>query len=152
MEKEAESFFSKINKFNEIYKIENNTKPTLLNLDRLHNFKKILLEEVEEINEIIEQYQNSLNENSEIPEEKKIEVLTHVSDWLGDIIVYSASEARRFGVDINKILDIIMDSNFSKLDESGNPIHDERGKILKGPNYWKPEPKIQEFLRRELER
>lgn len=45
-----------------------------------------------------------------------------------------------------EILDIIMQSNFSKLGEDGKPIYDERGKIMKGPGYWKPEPKIAEYL------
>src|SRR6476620_5595229 len=43
-------------------------------------------------------------------------------------------------------IDDIMDSNESKLGADGNPIYDANGKFLKGPNYWKPEPKIQELL------
>ena len=43
-------------------------------------------------------------------------------------------------------LDIIMDSNESKLGADGNPIYDANGKFLKGPNYWKPEPKIRDLL------
>jgi hypothetical protein len=39
-----------------------------------------------------------------------------------------------------------MDSNESKLDANGNPIYDSNGKFLKGPNYWKPEPKIKTLL------
>jgi hypothetical protein len=39
-----------------------------------------------------------------------------------------------------------MDSNFSKLGADGKPIYDERGKVMKGPFYWKPEPKIKELL------
>jgi hypothetical protein len=39
-----------------------------------------------------------------------------------------------------------MQSNFSKLGEDGKPIYDERGKVMKGGNYWKPEPKISEIL------
>lgn len=46
-----------------------------------------------------------------------------------------------------EILRIIMDSNFSKLGPDGEPLYDERGKLLKGPGYWKPEPKIAEYLR-----
>jgi hypothetical protein len=50
------------------------------------------------------------------------------------------------GVNPATIMFLIMQSNFSKLDENGNPIYDERGKVLKGPNYWKPEPKIREYI------
>ena len=39
-----------------------------------------------------------------------------------------------------------MDSNESKLGADGNPIYDGNGKFLKGPNYWKPEPKIKALL------
>jgi hypothetical protein len=40
-----------------------------------------------------------------------------------------------------------MESNFSKLDRNGEPIYDARGKVMKGPDYWKPEPKITEILK-----
>jgi predicted HAD superfamily Cof-like phosphohydrolase len=47
---------------------------------------------------------------------------------------------------LDQVLAIIMQSNFSKLGADGLPIYDERGKVMKGPNYWKPEPKIQAML------
>jgi hypothetical protein len=39
-----------------------------------------------------------------------------------------------------------MESNFSKLGADGQPIYDERGKVMKGPSYWKPEPRIRSLL------
>ena len=39
-----------------------------------------------------------------------------------------------------------MDSNQSKLGADGKPIYDANGKFLKGPNYWKPEPRIRELI------
>ncbi len=39
-----------------------------------------------------------------------------------------------------------MQSNFSKLGADGKPIYDERGKVMKGPGYWQPEPKIRALL------
>lgn len=75
-----------------------------------------------------------------------IAFLTDLADLLGDLIVYCASEMVRFGIPIQDTLRIIMDSNFSKLDEKGNPIYDATGKVMKGPDYWKPEPKIQAML------
>jgi len=149
---EEADFFSKIKKFNEMYRVDNNDRPTLLEVERLENFKKILLEEVHEVDEIIGSYKNAISEGKDLSHEKKVEILTSISDWLGDLVVYSTSEARRFGVDMEKILHIIMESNFSKLGEDGKPIIDERGKIMKGPNYWKPEPKISEFLGNELKK
>ena len=47
---------------------------------------------------------------------------------------------------LEDVLDIIMDSNESKLGADGKPIYDANGKFLKGPNYWKPEPKIRALL------
>ena len=56
----------------------------------------------------------------------------------------------KFGLPLDKTLDIIMSSNFSKLDENGQPIYDERGKILKGSGYWKPEPKLSKMLKSKM--
>jgi hypothetical protein len=61
-----------------------------------------------------------------------------IADVLGDIIVYCRSEALKYGLPLEKVLDVIMDSNESKLGADG--------KFLKGPNYWKPEPKIKALL------
>lgn len=77
---------------------------------------------------------------------KQTEILTELADWLGDLQVYCASEMRKFGLPNSMILSIIMASNMSKLGEDGKPIHDERGKVMKGPNYWKPEPMIHRAL------
>jgi predicted HAD superfamily Cof-like phosphohydrolase len=44
------------------------------------------------------------------------------------------------------VLDVIMDSNESKLGADGKPIYDANGKFLKGPNYWRPEPRIKALL------
>ena len=65
---------------------------------------------------------------------------------LGDVIVYCRSEALKYGIPLEAVLQIIMDSNASKLGADGKPIYDANGKFLKGPNYWKPEPKIRELL------
>lgn len=129
-------FFDKIKKFNEMYGVESNDVPTDLGRKRLINFRDILLEEIKEADDIIADAVTSE------------QALVEISDWLGDIIVYCASEARRWGLPTPQILDIIMESNFSKLDANGKPIYDERGKILKGPNYWKPETKISELLKK----
>ena len=149
MEKEETVFFSDIKKFNEIYKLPLNKKPTLLGIERLKNFKLILQEEVDEVDEIIKKYEE-LGDN--LIEEKKVELLAELSDWLGDMVVYIASECAKHGLNLNKTLEIIMQSNFSKLGEDGKPIYDERGKIMKGPNYWKPELKISEMLKESIEK
>ena len=141
----ARDFYGDIKKFNEIYKLQSNDNPTLLPIERLKNFQSILTEEVEEIHEIQEKY-TEYADADEMTKEQKVEILTDMADWLGDIMVYCASEARRWGIPLKQVLEIIMDSNFSKLDDEGNPIYDERGKVMKGPGYWKPEPKIKDLI------
>ena len=103
---------------------------------RLEDLKKILVEELDEIDEIIE----------ELDQDTELQTLTKLADLLGDVQVYCASEMTKFGLPVDATLEIIMDSNFSKLDANGNPIYDDRNKLLKGPNYWKPEPKIEQML------
>jgi len=147
MSKEETSFFQDAKKFNEIYKLPINSKPTLLGIERLENFKSILQEEVNEADEIIAKYKKH-SEN--LTEEKQLEILTDLSDWLGDMVVYIGTECVKHGIDLNKTLEIIMQSNFSKLDENGKPIYDERGKVMKGPNYWKPKQKIQDMIKDQI--
>ena len=139
-------FYQDIIKFNAIYNLDSNDKPTLLNQERLENFHNILSEEVDEIHDIIAKFRSLADAKGELAEDQRVEVLTDLSDWLGDIIVYCASEARRWGLPLDRVLGVIMQSNFSKLDAQGQPIKDERGKVMKGPNYWKPEPKIAALL------
>ncbi len=137
-------FYNDIEKFNSIYKLQSNEAPTLLDPQRIRDFHSILSEEVDEGLELAEKYEKSVANG--LSSEEVVDVLTEMSDWLGDLVVYCASEARRWGVPLPKVLEVIMESNFSKLGADGLPIYDERGKVLKGPNYWKPEPKIRELL------
>jgi predicted HAD superfamily Cof-like phosphohydrolase len=74
------------------------------------------------------------------------EVLVAMADLLGDVMVYCRSEALKYGLPLEEVLDVIMDSNESKLGADGKPIYDANGKFLKGPNYWKPEPRITALL------
>lgn len=136
-------FYEDIEKFNELYKLPINQNPTLLGIERLANFKRVLLEEVDEVDEIIKDYSKCPQNMSE---EDKMRLLTKMSDWLGDMVVYIASEAIKHGINLEDVLGIIMQSNFSKLGADGNPVYDERGKVLKGPNYWAPESKIKKLL------
>lgn len=134
-------FSEDIAKFNGIYKLPVSPVPTLdvgvPVVDRLRAFKNILGEELDEMDEIVAAVESGT---------PPMEVLTKLADLLGDIQVYCASEMAKFGLPLDTVLSIIMQSNFSKLGADGQPIYDERGKVMKGPNYWKPEPKIQAAL------
>jgi hypothetical protein len=144
------TFSDDIVKFNGIYKLPVNAIPTLAVspnfnlLQRLTDFKNILSEEVNEIDEIIAMVQAEHPEAGIV--HTPLEVLTALADLFGDIQVYCASEMAKFGLPLDQVLNIIMESNFSKLGADGNPIYDERGKVQKGPGYWKPEPRISAML------
>ncbi len=124
---------------NTMYRLPANDRPALPKdvVGRLTKFKATLLDEVHEIDEIVELSKNGGT---------SIDTLVAMADLLGDIVVYCRSEALKYGLPLEAVLDIIMDSNESKLDAQGNPIYDANGKFLKGPNYWKPEPKIKALL------
>lgn len=133
------SFAGRIREMNQMYRLPVNDFP-LMPRDavlKLQNFKKTLTGEVIEINEVIDAA------NDSVPE---LIVLTMMADLLGDIMVYCRSEALKYGIPLEAVLDIIMDSNSSKLGADGQPIYNEEGKFLKGPNYWKPERKIAALL------
>lgn len=133
------SFAKRIAKMNAMYKLPAQQTPILpVNpAERLRKFKATLLDEVNEIDDIV-----SACESKAEP----IDVLVAVADLLGDVIVYCRSEALKFGIPLEDVLGVIMDSNESKLGADGKPIYDGNGKFLKGPSYWKPEPKIKELL------
>lgn len=124
-------FASDIEKFNKIYNLPCDEDPKT----RIGKFLSIFQEEVLEGSDIM------VKAHLGDPDWK-----VDMADWLGDMIVYCASEMRRYDIPIDETLNIIMDSNFSKLDPNGNPIHDDRGKVLKGPAYKKPEPTIKKML------
>lgn len=82
--------------------------------------------------------------------EAELDTLTELADLLGDIIIYCASEMAKFGIPLNKTLDIIMRSNFSKLAADGAVIYNDMGKVMKGPYYYKPEPELKRMLEEEI--
>lgn len=105
---------------------------------RLNAFRNILVEEIEEVEDLIAEVRHT--------DISDVEILTDLADWLGDIQIYCASEMAKFGLDNDTVLGIIMDSNKSKLAADGSVITDERGKVMKGPDYWKPEPLIKKYI------
>ena len=135
------SFATRIAAMNAMNKLPANDRPELPEdvIGRLTKFKATLMDEVHEIDQIVEMAQQGAPQT---------EILVAVADLLGDVIVYCRSEALKYGLPLEAVLDIIMDSNESKLGADGKPIYDANGKFLKGPGYWKPEPKIKALLER----
>ena len=64
--------------------------------------------------------------------------LLEVADALTDILYVTYGAGHAFGVDLDKCFVEVQNSNMSKLDESGKPIYNEAGKVMKGPKYFKP--------------
>ena len=137
-------FAERIASMNAMYRLPAHAVPTITDnvAERLVKFKATLLDEVHEVDEIVALANAGAS---------KLDIAVVIADVLGDIIVYCRSEALKYGLPLEDVLDVIMDSNESKLGADGNPIYDGNGKFLKGPNYWKPEPKIRELLAQRID-
>lgn len=133
-------FAKRIAAMNAMYRLPFHEKPTIPDnvAERLIKFKATLMDEVHEIDEIVAMAERGGSQS---------DVAVAIADLLGDVIVYCRSEALKYGIPLEEVLQIIMDSNESKLGADGKPIYDANGKFLKGPHYWKPEPKIKELLK-----
>ena len=65
--------------------------------------------------------------------------LLEVADALTDILYVTYGAGHAFGINLDKCFDEVQSSNMSKLGEDGKPIYNEVGKVMKGPNYFKPD-------------
>ena len=64
--------------------------------------------------------------------------LLEVADALTDILYVTYGAGHAFGIDLDKCFEEVQNSNMSKLDNNGKPIYSEAGKVMKGPNYFRP--------------
>jgi predicted HAD superfamily Cof-like phosphohydrolase len=76
-----------------------------------------------------------LNEFKEALDKKD---LVEVADALTDILYVTYGAGQAFGINLDECFNEVQESNMSKLDENGKPIYNEAGKVMKGPNYFKP--------------
>ncbi len=86
-------------------------------------------------------YELMKEENEEYLEAASNNDLTEVADALGDMLYVLCGTILEHGLQhkIEEVFDEIQASNMSKLDEDGKPLYREDGKVIKGPNYFKPE-------------
>ena len=70
--------------------------------------------------------------------------LLEVADALTDILYVTYGAGHAFGIDLDKCFDEVQNSNMSKLGADGKPIYNESGKVMKGPDYYKPD--LSKFL------
>jgi predicted HAD superfamily Cof-like phosphohydrolase len=115
------SNFNDVKKFMEIYGQEVKSKPDFPN-DKIVKLRIDLIKE--ELNELIEAIK-----------EKDI---VEVADALTDILYVTYGAGHSWGIDLDKCFEEVQRSNMSKLDDEGKPIYNEKGKVMKGPNYSKP--------------
>ena len=65
--------------------------------------------------------------------------LVEVADALTDILYVTYGAGHAFGINLDRCFEEVQQSNMSKLDDNGNPIYNDSGKVMKGPKYFKPD-------------
>ena len=83
-------------------------------------------------------------ELDELKDAMKNRDLLEVADALTDILYVTYGAGHAFGINLDKCFDEVQNSNMSKLGPDGNPIYNESGKVMKGPDYFKPD--LSKFL------
>ena len=116
------SNFSKVGIFMKAFGQEVKNKPSF-STDKINKLRLDLIKE----------------ELSELTDAMNNEDLLEVADALTDILYVTYGAGHAFGIDLDKCFDEVQNSNMSKLDENGKPIYNENGKVMKGPNYFKPD-------------
>ena len=115
------SNFDKVKTFMQTFSQEVKTKPSF-STDKINHLRYDLIkEELEELKVAME--------NKDLLE---------VADALTDILYVTYGAGHAFGIDLDKCFEEVQSSNMSKLDENRNPIYNESGKVMKGPDYFKP--------------
>ena len=116
------SNFSKVGTFMKTFGQEVKTKPSFSS-DKINKLRiDLIKEELDELKE-------AMNNND----------LLEVADALTDILYVTYGAGHAFGINLDKCFDEVQNSNMSKLNENGEPIYNESGKVMKGPNYFKPD-------------
>ena len=90
--------------------------------------KKIVQLRIDLIQEELNELKDAITSND----------IIEVADALTDILYVTYGAGHSFGINLDKCFDEVQDSNMSKLDENKQPIYNDSGKVLKGPNYYPP--------------
>ena len=116
------SNFSKVGIFMKTFGQEVKIKPSF-STDKINKLRIDLIEE----------------ELKELKEAMNNKDLLEVADALTDILYVTYGAGHAFGIDLDKCFEEVQNSNMSKLGENGKPIYNDFGKVMKGPNYFKPD-------------
>ncbi len=116
----------------------------MTNFEKVGNFMKTFGQEVKEKPSFSSDKINKLRldlieeELGELKLAMKNNDLLEVADALTDILYVTYGAGHAFGINLDECFNEVQNSNMSKLDDSGKPIYNESGKVMKGPNYFKP--------------
>ena len=116
----------------------------MTNFEKVGNFMKTFGQEVKKSSSFSSEKVNKLRlslikeELDELTEAMNKKDLVEVADALTDILYVTYGAGHAFGINLDKCFDEVQNSNMSKLDNNGRPIYNENGKVMKGPNYFKP--------------
>ena len=83
-------------------------------------------------------------ELSELEVAMKTKNLKEVADALTDILYVTYGAGYAYGINLDKCFQEVQRANMSKLGEDGKPIYNDKGKVMKGPNY--SEPNLKQFV------
>ena len=119
--------FEKVGEFMKTFGQEVKSKSSLSS-DKINILRINLIEEE------LEELKQAINQKN----------LLEVADALTDILYVTYGAGHAFGINLDKCFEEVQNSNMSKLGDDGKPIYSEKGKVLKGPNYFKPD--LSKFL------
>ncbi len=117
----------------------------MTNFERVRKFMEIFGQEIKEKAEFPNSKITSLRYDLIDEELKEFKVaiekkdLKEVADALTDILYVTYGAGHAFGINLDKCFEEVQESNMSKLGTDGKPIYNESGKVMKGPNYFKPD-------------
>ena len=119
--------FKKVGIFMKTFGQEVKDKPSF-STEKINNLRVSLIEE----------------ELKELKDAMESKDLLEVADALTDILYVTYGAGHAFGINLDKCFDEVQSSNMSKLDSNGKPIYNDFGKVMKGPNFFKPN--LKKFL------
>ncbi len=114
--------FLKVKKFMETFGQEVKSSPSFSS-EKINKLRYNLIKEE------LDEFKEALDNND----------LLEVADALTDILYVTYGAGHAFGIDLDACFQEVQNSNMSKLGENGKPIFNDQGKVMKGPNYFKPD-------------
>ena len=122
----------------------------MTNFEKVGLFMSTFGQEVKKKSELSSEKTNFLRlsliqeELDELTKAIKENDILEVADALTDILYVTYGAGHSFGINLDKCFDEVQKSNMSKLGNDGKPIYNEHGKVMKGPDYFKPD--LSKFL------